>query len=79
MKKQYIAPDICFESFELSADIAAGCGLIGSNSAQMVCPVYDPESGWTLLTIANCDMPPASENDTICYHVPLGSNNVFSS
>ncbi len=29
MKKEYIAPDLCFESFVLSQSIAAGCGSNG--------------------------------------------------
>ncbi len=29
MKKQYIAPDLYFESFELSESVAAGCSSKG--------------------------------------------------
>lgn len=80
MKKQYIKPAISFDSFALSESIAAGCMLIGTTSAQFVCPVYDEESGWTIFSDStNCSHTPANPNDTICYHVPFANSNVFLS
>lgn len=81
MKKTYIKPQIAFESFQLSNSIAASCALLGTASAQYVCPITDPESGFTLFAnhVAACDTTPVGGNDSICYDVPLANWNVFSS
>ena len=78
MKKQYIKPNISFDCFKLSESISAGCELLGSNSAQYVCPVLDEESGWTIFT-NQCEYGPPNGNDSICYHVPFANSNVFLS
>ena len=79
MKKSYIKPEIAFESLAITANISSGCTLLGTNSAEYVCPVIDEESGWTLFSnYANC-MYVASTNDTICYDIPIAKSNVFSS
>lgn len=81
MKKPYIRPVMAFESLALSASAGtgAGCGLLATNSPEYVCPVTDPESGWTLFSsYDNCMMIPPS-NDEICYDIPLANNNVFGS
>ena len=82
MKKPYIKPQIAFESFQLSTSIAASCALLGTNSAQYVCPVEDPDSGFMLFAediTSLCDTAPMGGNDGICYDVPLENWNVFSS
>ncbi len=82
MKKPYIKPQIAFESFQLSTSIAASCALLGTNSAQYVCPVEDPDSGFMLFAediTSPCDTAPMGGNDSICYDVPLENWNVFSS
>lgn len=76
MKKTYVKPQILFDSFELSQDIAAGCRIL-SNNQEYQCPVYDPELGVSIFT-TQCDMEPVN-GDSICYHVPVGDNNVFGS
>ena len=80
MKKPYVKPQIAFESFQLSTSIAASCALLGSQLAQYVCPVTDPESGFVLFadSVASpCDTVPT--NGSICYDVPVANWNVFSS
>lgn len=80
MKKRYIKPQIVFESFELSSNIAAGCSLLSSPSAAYVCPVTDPELGFTIFASNSvCDFIPPGDHDQICYDVPLASTNVFES
>lgn len=79
MKKSYIKPAIAFESLDMSANVASGCSLLATNSAQYVCAVIDEEAGWTLFSdYVNCMMVP-SPGDQICYDIPLASSNVFSS
>ncbi len=79
MKKQYVKPQIKFESFQLSTSIAASCTLLGTNSAQYVCPVEDPEWGWSYFAESGnvCDMAPANGN--ICYDIPVANWNVMNS
>lgn len=81
MKKTYVKPEVYFESFELSANIATGCKLI-SNAAEQLCAVTDKELGVTYFAdAASCgnDYTPPSEGDKICYGVPQANNNVFTS
>ncbi len=80
MKKQYVKPQITFESFQLSTSIAASCTLIGTSSAQYVCPVEDPVRKWSYFSddIASaCDMAPVNGN--ICYDIPVANWNVMNS
>ncbi len=78
MKKKYIKPQITFESFQLSTTIAS-CAIMGTNLAQYVCPVEDPEWGWMYFADSNnlCDMVPG--NGEICYDVPVANWNVTNS
>ncbi len=80
MKKRYVKPQIVFESFELSSSIAAGCSLLSSPSAAYICPVTDPELGFTIFASEDiCDFAPPGDHDQICYDVPLAGTNVFES
>lgn len=79
LKKAYNKPVIMFESLAMSANVSAGCTLLGTVNADYVCPVIDEESGWTLFSnYANCMYVPGP-NDTICYDIPLANSSVFSS
>lgn len=80
MKKLYQSPQILFESFELSSSVAAGCGVISKPSAAYVCPVIDPEFGFTIFSATNvCDYTSPDAFDRVCYNIPLENNSVFSS
>ncbi len=80
MKKQYIKPQIMFDSFELTDCIAAGCAFLNSNIQPYVCAVLDKELGFTLFTdIGICDSTPPGGNDSICYHIPVADYNVYTS
>ncbi len=79
MKKSYVKPQIKYESFQLSTSIATSCALLGSNSAQYVCHVQDPDTGWNYFAETNnlCDTVPVNGN--ICYDVPVANWNVMNS
>ncbi|MBQ4573076.1 MAG: hypothetical protein IJA80_07345 [Clostridia bacterium] len=77
MKKTYIKPQIAYESFQLSTSIASSCALLGSQQAQYVCPVTDPDTGFSIFTEL-CDVVPAN-GMTPCYDVPSENWMVFSS
>jgi hypothetical protein len=79
LKKPYNKPTITFESLALSTNIAAGCALISTNSAEYVCPVIDEESGWTIFADNEVCMMIPIPGETICYDIPLANSNVFES
>ena len=80
MKKAYKKPQIYFESFQLSASIAATCRLIITVNGNM-CPVTDPDLGITYYADTNmCRYKPAPGDIKICYDTNAVDNNqVFSS
>ncbi|MBO5858237.1 MAG: hypothetical protein J6R20_00455 [Clostridia bacterium] len=79
MKKSYTKPIITFESLAVSANVSAGCSLLGTNSAEYVCPVIDEEAGWTIFSNYTICMITPQPGDTICYDIPLANSHVFSS
>lgn len=78
MKKKYEKPVIIFEDFKLYKSIATGCEQI-SNAAQGTCQVYDPELNKTYISENTCPTTPPGGYDSICYHAPIDSANVFNS
>ncbi len=81
MKKDYEKPELVFDSFELSQDIAAGCEFI-SNHVKGMCGV---DTGVGILFSGElysgaCTMTPGPGfYDGVCYDVPSDMQNVFSS
>lgn len=78
MKKTYVKPKVYFESFELSANIAAGCEAI-SNSAQNMCEIFDKELGVRVFANGVCEWTAPNSGDKPCYDVPQANYNVFTS
>ena len=88
MKKLYSAPDIFFEDFSLSTNIAAGCEVKPVNNAAVCAVQY-----WRTFIFVNdinaCekkihdgaldDNHVDSKNNGLCYHVPNSVFNVFNS
>ena len=80
MKKAYKKPQLYFESFQLSASIAATCSLIINVNGSM-CPVTDPGLGITYYADTNmCSYTPGPGDIKICYDTnAVDDNQVFSS
>lgn len=79
MKKAYIKPQIVFDSFQLSQNIAGDCEFI-STFARGNCAILEPETGDIVyLDSTTCQFTPPNANDGICYHVPTEDWNVYSS
>ena len=83
MKKTYVKPEVYFEDFQLSANIAGNCGTI-SNAAAYVCPITVDVAGFGTVTAfqtkeSGCSWTPPSNYDGICYQPPADSTRVFSS
>lgn len=88
MKKAYSAPDILFESFTLSTNIAGDCEApYVNNASKGTCAVlgtgdvavFDSKVGDA------CDFNPSHFGQPedfwgeLCYHVPSADNNLFNS
>ena len=85
MKKTYTAPDIIFESFSLTENIAAGNGTCARNvttPSSNICGVeYGSKMVFTIPVIGCAvkieDGSPVF--DGLCYHIPYGDNKLFNS
>ena len=80
MKKTYAKPQIVFESFQLTANIAGGCNTRPNSADEATCGYYD--NGWIVFqNSAVCNFPagPDGKHNGLCYHVPTGDISVFTS
>lgn len=84
MKKTYVKPEVYFESFELSASIAAGCsagfnhGNTNFGNAHSCYFEYGTDRVY-LSTTQGCTLTDNVSDDEICYHVPFSQSKIFSS
>lgn len=79
MKLTYEAPEILFEDFSLSASIAAGCEFKTSLQGENQCG-YMMEGDVVFDTgISGCKYTPVPGDNTVCYHNPYDSNNLYTS
>ena len=84
MKKVYTAPDVFYEDFSITTNIASACEE-KTNAAKWECG-YELYPGFNIFTssIANCtagfdvegEGSDASWNG-LCYHVPVDDYNLF--
>ncbi len=85
MKKTYCKPEIMFESFELSANIARSCGAEAGTANQGdwdVCGIQIGSGDFFLFMNNNCSSQQwsvAGQYDTYCYHGPTDLHGFFSS
>ena len=86
MKKVYAKPEIMFESFSMSTNIAAGCEFKTSNPSYEQSCTYPTRGGNIFITKElGCGVQSDPEglytsgNDKMCYHVPDEDFNVFNS
>lgn len=83
MKKIYKKPEIMFEDFTLSTNIAAGCEVKVGNPSKGTCGITTSDSEITFFNIGivrNCSSEPSDGMyDGACYHAPYDTNNLFNS
>lgn len=82
MKKAYTKPEIVFEDFSLSTNIAAGCEFPSQIHAKDSCGFYFEGVGFIFITEESGCVDREIETGVfsgICYHVPTEDSNVFSS
>lgn len=79
MKKQYVKPELYFEDFELSANIAAGC-IKATNYAAYVC-TYETggEKVFSGGEDSECTVTPENGAPSLCYDNPTADTKLFSS
>ncbi len=85
MKKTYSKPEIEFESFTMSTNIAAGCENIFGLYARGTCGIPTSAPGMTIFNTAasgsDCSVSggDGEEYGGLCYHVPIAGENLFNS
>ena len=84
MKKEYVKPIVVFEDFTLNTNIAGSCEEKTNLPARGSCG-WIPDDRWILGPIftgasTGCAVTPSEAGyDTLCYHVPNESYNLFNS
>ena len=82
MKRTYMKPEIIFENFALTTNIAGDCEVKTSTPNSGSCPyTWEDEFGSYSVFVDSsvCGNVVADGNDGICYHVPTETNSVFNS
>lgn len=86
MKREYSKPEIVFESFALSTNIAASCAIDTNQHSQNVCGMYFPGIGNVFTSgvsvcekVVNPDDPGEELFNRYCYHVPTEARALFNS
>lgn len=80
MKKTYAKPQIVFESFQLTANIAGGCNTSPNSTNEATCGYND--NGWIVFqnsAVCNVYADQDGKHNRLCYHVPTGDISVFTS
>ena len=81
MKKTYAKPQIVFESFQLTANIAGDCNIRPNITNEATCGYND--NGWIVFqnsaVCIHVQVGPDGEYNGLCYHVPTGDMSVFTS
>ena len=82
MKKVYMKPEVVFEDFSLSTNIASGCEIKTNTPSQGTCAYgEDTDFGVAIFldSVAACTYHQAEgEFNKICYHT-FENNNLFNS
>ena len=79
MKKIYSKPEITFESFAASTSIAAGCEFKTTLQGPDACG-YPTRNGVIFMSdISGCEYHQPDNYDSLCYHVPIDTTNIFNS
>lgn len=81
MKKTYSKPEIVFENFAVSTNIAGSCNFLVNNSVKYVCAYHDVRNDKYVFTseISACVTKNEDGSNGICYHVPVETSDLFNS
>lgn len=73
MKKTYVKPEIELESFQFSANVAAGCTATTGDYNQCADILSEEDKLWGFFSDSSCSVL------TNCYHVPSASAVIANS
>lgn len=86
MKSIYVSPEIMYEDFSLSTNIAAGCERFVGNPSEGNCAIVGSDGTSIFGGDMNiCDFTPEGMGqapdtwDGFCYHVPTSDRELFNS
>lgn len=79
MKKAYVKPELYFEDFELSENMATGCGMITKQLGKDACGFDDGVTTIFISTNTGCKYTAEDGYGSICYHVPTDAGMLFTS
>ena len=86
MKKEYIQPDVEFESFSMCNSIAMSCEVKKFTQSQGACAYQFGSRKVFTSDVTGCKranggypIQDGSMGDGLCYHVPIDTNNLFNS
>lgn len=74
MKKTYVKPEVCFESFQLSANIATGCTDPLNHTMETCQPINGVQ---LFLDTSACDSTP--DENGLCYQTVTDATRIFTS
>lgn len=77
MKKEYVKPEIVFESFKMSTSIAGDCSLDATLADENSCE-YKTDMGFKIF-VSGCEYESADGDYGVCYHQPTFDTKVFAS
>lgn len=80
MKKKYVKPEAIFESFELSASVAAGCSPSGKAQFSQGECAFKIGGSMLFTEKEQVCVDKITDGGMYCYHVPEGAGTkIFSS
>ena len=85
MKKAYSTPDIFFDSFALSENIASvntNCAHNVTTQYSNICGLWYGETIVFTIAATGCEYPIQDGSpyfDGLCYHIPTDDNRLFNS
>ena len=80
MKKRYQKPEVSFEDFELSTNIAYTCAVKVEGPTNGSCGHNVPGVGVVFISTENgCKYTSDDGNFDFCYHVPTDAQKLFNS
>lgn len=82
MKKTYLKPEIVFENFSVSTNIAAGCGVNNDTMSSGNCGLEYGDEMIFLEIVTGCTTKiedGSTDYNSFCYHVPIDTSLLFNS
>ena len=81
MRKLYSKPEVVFENFLISTNIAAGCVYKTNLQTEGNCGYDDDRGNGVIFTldVTGCKYHNVEDSDSLCYHNPSDYGAIFNS